>query len=333
MHPSTLLGTAQNQATASFLFRSLDMHSAEDQVALQRMSERLGAAAEILDGLGSFDEWLNGFVHGDTSSGEEAAQNAALFRTRFAEGDLLGPLSRLPRLCVEKSLMALFTMDDLPFDGASAIYKHIPVVFIARRFLPRMLFSLAHEIGHLVSHHFRDAIEEAVGDDFISVDRRVRPSVSRKRRTEQYAHAFASELLMPSQGVGLFLQTLRTRQSAPAEGLGDLEILILSRYYGVSFAVAAMRCEQLALIPAGAAHEFTAGLNKYGKSAEKKAAELGIMPRENTEFPSISPFLVEAAATKIAKGYLSIGRASELLGLSVGSLIDMHSGGGHSVSM
>ncbi|MDP9024464.1 MAG: ImmA/IrrE family metallo-endopeptidase [Candidatus Eremiobacteraeota bacterium] len=327
LHPSTLIGNSNSDTTDAFLFRSVDNASADDSIALRRMSERLSATAELLDDQQPYDDWLGVFRRGDTASGDEASQNAAIFRAQYADGDLLGPLSRLPEVCVNRLRLVLFTMDELPFDGASAIYRRIPIIFLSRRFPPRMLFSLAHELGHLVAHHYRNGAE----GDFISVDREVRSTTVRRRKAEQYAHAFASELLLPRQGVGLFFQALRKRQSAAAEGIGDLEVLILSRYYNVSFAVAAMRCEQLELIPAGAAREFASQMNQHRSSAEKTAMKLGIMPREELVFPPISPFLVELAATKISEGRLSIGRASELLGLSVGQLIDLHSGGGHFV--
>src|ERR1700726_4590197 len=38
-------------------------------------------------------------------------------------------------------------------DGASAYFDGVPFAFVSARFPPRMLFTLAHECGHLIAHH------------------------------------------------------------------------------------------------------------------------------------------------------------------------------------
>jgi Zn-dependent peptidase ImmA (M78 family) len=329
VNPAVLITDAADDALTGLLFRSLGDVAERDALALRRMSDAISAASELLADAPPLDKWLAVFRRGDTASGDEASQNAAIFRTLFADGDLLGPISSLPQICIQKLRLVLFTMDDLPFDGASAVYHHIPVVFLSRRFLPRMLFTLAHEVGHLVAHHYSPDVQPA----FVSLDREVRTTPTRRRRAEQYAHAFSSELLLPRQGVGLFLKRLRERQSARVEGIGDLEILILSRYYNVSFSVAAMRCEQLELVPAGAAREFTAQMNARRGSAEKRADAAGLPAREALDFPKVSSFLIDIASSKIAAEELSVGRASALLGLPIPYLIDRNSGDSHSVSL
>src|SRR5437773_1846425 len=86
------------------------------------------------------------------------------------------------------------------------------------------LESLAQEVGHILSHH--DATQSfAVYDEERAEDAELTTS---HKTDESFAHAFASCLLMPSAGVGIALQKIRSvhriREDSP---VGDIEILLL----------------------------------------------------------------------------------------------------------
>jgi Zn-dependent peptidase ImmA (M78 family) len=210
----------------------------------------------------------------------------------------------------------LFVIDMRDVDGASAYFDGRPFIFISRRFPPRMLFTLAHELGHLIAHHDPSG-EFAVIDDQED-EAELRPAGG---LDEAYVHAFASALLMPRASVGIALKKIRELTKSTANELGDIEILYLARIFAVSFAAAARRCEDLALLPRGGAASLNEALIKQFGSAEKRAERLKLSPRPRIDFPAVPATLLRSAVEKIRSGELSIGRASAILSMPIADLL------------
>src|SRR5262249_5567392 len=102
---------------------------------------------------------------------------------------------------------------------------------------------------------------------------------------------------------------------------GDLEISLLARIYGVSFYVAARRCEDLGLLPRGGAASLEHALRKKFGSAEKRGDMAQLPMRPEIVFQNVTEPLLVSAMEKIRSGDLSIGKASEALGISVIDLL------------
>ncbi|MGI8568647.1 MAG: ImmA/IrrE family metallo-endopeptidase [Methylocella sp.] len=68
-----------------------------------------------------------------------------------------------------------------------------------------MLFTLAHECGHLVAHH-NPTESFAVIDETTDEEG---PSNPKRTNEERYANAFASALLMPRASVGIARKKVR----------------------------------------------------------------------------------------------------------------------------
>ena len=81
----------------------------------------------------------------------------------------------LPKVAASAMGILVFVIRNSKIDGASAFIEGLPFVFVSERFAPRMLFTLAHEIGHLVAHHDPSA-------SFAIVDS-PRPSISANSET------------------------------------------------------------------------------------------------------------------------------------------------------
>src|SRR5205807_1927125 len=134
----------------------------------------------------------------------------------------------------------LFVVNTAGVDGASAYLDGMPFIFISARFLPRMLFTLAHELGHLAAHHDPSQSFAVIDEEEDDAELRAHGGIE-----EAYAHAFASALLMPRAGVGIALKKVREVAKSSGNELGDVEILYFARIFGVSFLAAARRCEDL----------------------------------------------------------------------------------------
>jgi Zn-dependent peptidase ImmA (M78 family)/DNA-binding Xre family transcriptional regulator len=245
----------------------------------------------------------------DYANAERAARQ---FRDTFFDKDNHSPFGSLPKVCIEKLGVLLFVSRESDFEGASTVLGGYPFIFIAARsFEPRMLFTLAHEIGHLVANKCTE--NHSVIDMKSDIE-----NWSEKSGEEAFADAFASCLLMPSEGVGLTLKKIREFIRQGDVGVvGDVEILYLARIYNVSFMAAAIRCERLGLIPPGAAFALNEIICKQHVSPEQRANTLGLPPRAKIAFPELSKKLLGEVTERIHAGHISIGRASSLLGVSI----------------
>ena len=311
---SDLSPDTEKERAAALLFRRAPISgNPVDYASIANLSRRMARSFDLLEGIsGSGPHWLKYFKHGSNTY-NEAQENATLFRRVFFNDNQYNPLLSLPKIAVERMQIMVFVVNSNGFDGASAYFEAIPFIFVSARYQARMLFTLAHEIGHLIAHHDPN-VSYAIIDE--NMDRQSNAV------EEQYANAFASALLMPSAGVATVLKKVREKAGTTDQpAIGDIEISYLARIYGVSFPAAARRCEDLGLI----AHGGGASLNEYLKknfgSAEKRADDAGLPPRPQIDFPPVPHPLLRSAVERIKAGELSVGRAATVLGVSIGDLL------------
>jgi hypothetical protein len=109
---------------------------------------------------------------------------------------------------------------------------------------------------------------------------------------EYFADAFARELLVPSQGLGIAVQETRKQLKVAGGPIGDIELLYLSRIFGVSFLVIAKRCEEATLLPKrGAVALYRVLVEEFG-GPEERADMLKLPPRRDIEIPSV-PYSIQ----------------------------------------
>jgi transcriptional regulator with XRE-family HTH domain len=305
---------------AEFLFRQ-KMHKAEGEESLvvSRLSRFISHSFDFLPAENVAPSWLRSFGVQKVNY-NEAENLARIFRDRFYDGDQVGPLLALPKIAAEKLNILLLVVPEQDVDGASAVISGHVFVFVSPRFPGRMLFTLAHEIGHCVAHHNADS-EYAIFDGADQVGK-LKKAV---KDQESFADTFASCVLMPAGGVAVALRKIREATKTSVDGpVGDIHILYLSRIFGVSFEVAARRCEQLELLPSGGAYSLYKKLKDEFGSPEKRAAAVGLPPRPQIEFPRVPLQLLTAAIERVKRGEMSVGRASNYLSLSVADLLKAH---------
>ncbi|HLX93887.1 MAG TPA: XRE family transcriptional regulator [Puia sp.] len=295
----------------SILFRK-SYQKKSFQYKVDKIAYLIGNAFLILEGE-SFEAVLPEQLPRVENTYSNARLLAGKFREFYCDGDFIEPLLHLPRIIAEDFKWMLFVTDlGNDTDGASAVVNKIPFIFVASRFEPRMLFTLAHELAHIIAHHGSQ-------EDFITIDSEI--EVGRNRtKDEAFANAFASELLMPEEGVGFTLKSIRKSLNRSGD-LSDMDLIYLSRIYGVSFDVAAKRCEDLRLLPSGGAISLSEEIRKDFGNAEKRAKGLNIKERPKPYFPKVSPILLDAAIRKIHVGKMSIGKVSEVLSIPMAEIL------------
>ncbi|MBS0429939.1 MAG: ImmA/IrrE family metallo-endopeptidase [Proteobacteria bacterium] len=293
------------------LFRqTLDQRAVEVSSHVDVLSGQVRDALAIARGMPSNLNWLEAF-NGLEAKYEAAEIYAQRFRETFAALDDKEPFQHLSQALNELGVFVLFSRDS-SIEGVSAIVDGYALMILgARRFKPRLLFTMGHELGHLVAHHDKKG-------GYAHLDQVVDIDESHGRSEERFADAFASALLLPRAGVLLTIQALREQFSIRGP-LGDFEICWLAHIYGASFEVAAKRCEDMKLIPSRGARAFYQKILESHKNPEQWAQELGIPERPDIPV-SPSTALLRAAALKVKAGEISVGRAAELLNVPVSSL-------------
>ena len=240
--------TSENEKyeNLNFLFRK-SFHDKRGDALANRFSHLVGNSFEIMEEQHIDYSLLRSMMGARENSYENAFRLANQFRYIMGDEKGLSPLVNLPQIVTEKLNCILYVTDlGKDIDGASAVVEGIPFIFLSPRFKPRMLFTLAHELGHILNHH-------SLESDFALYDSNLNAMSRTTNLDESFANAFASNLLLPETGVGVALKKIGDIFKIKNEHLGDIEILYLSRIYGVSFEVAAMRCEDLTLLPQGGA--------------------------------------------------------------------------------
>jgi Zn-dependent peptidase ImmA (M78 family) len=306
--PST---KAKNAATV--LFRTANQSDAAKSFAfINLISLRIGYSLDLL-GPSPKLLWRNELAIAEHDA-DSAEQAAITFRRLFLDDDQFTPLLNLPHIIVEKMHILLFVIKAKEFDGVSAIVEGQPFIFLSQRFNARMLFTLAHEVGHIIAtpsdHH-----------EFAVLDKSGSRRPGKQSTHELFAHRFASALLLPRAGVVSALARIRELSTSSSEQIGDIEILLVARFFGVSFAVAGNRFEQLGLLPRGATAQIESELRRVHHGPEQRAREAGLPERNEARFPIVAEPLLRAAIEKIRAGEVSLGRAAAVLGLSSTDLV------------
>jgi len=302
---------------AEMLFRSAFAagDGVPDEVRMKLSSRVSDPISMLARRVSSQPSWRSRFVAGRANT--EA--NASAFRELFCNNDQLSPLIRLPQIAERELGILILVIKSNSVDGASGYLNGVPFALVsARSFTPRMLFTLAHEVGHILLHH-DPANPSAIIDE--NIDR------YNGNEQEREANDFASALLLPAQAVGIALKTVRSVLGVKDDELGDLEISFLANVFGVSVATAALRCEKLGLLPNGGAAALMYAVEDEFSSPEARAKLAGLPPRSEIKFPKVPLALLEATVEQIRAGDVSLGRAASSLQISIAELMAANVGG------
>jgi Zn-dependent peptidase ImmA (M78 family) len=311
---SSLMERAPSEPIRMLFRQTLDQReSVEGYSPVDVLSSQVRDAITLARGFAPNLGWLDLF-EGLVPTQDAAPAFAEMFRRAFGKLDDLEPFPHLPQVAADMGVLLLFSRDPT-VEGVSAIVDGYAVVVIgARTFKPRMLFTIAHEMGHLVAHH------DSRSAGYAHLDKAADWSRAPRRTEEKFADAFASALLLPEHGVLTALKAVREQLGISQRPLGAIEIAWIAHLFHVSFEVAARRFETLGLLQQSGARAFYQRLEDDFKNPEKFAASIDIPPRPDLVIET-SQALVQSAAAKVRAGELSLGRAAELLNVPISTLV------------
>lgn len=294
------------------LFRNVRASSDDYDITVERISIFVEASLEILPKRDALPAWLNSFPNEDKTYAA-ADRLSKIARALLDPDDVDGPITGLGEYLGNLDGLIVSKLGFSRYEGVSLIAGNYCFIFVSPRFSGRMLFTLGHEFGHLVSDH--------TGGQFARFEKAKQiGSFGEGSRVEGFVDAFASCLLIPDTGLGKFLAFAREHLDLTTESITDRDILLIARFFGVSFEVAGLRLENLGLLKSGVTFSLADYLRKEFKSAEKRADLLEISPREPILIPTISPQLSRPLLTALRNGDASVGWASNNFGFSIGEI-------------
>ncbi|MXP09717.1 ImmA/IrrE family metallo-endopeptidase [Pseudoblastomonas halimionae] len=294
------------------LFRSARDSSAEYDITVERIALFVKASLELLPERTSPPRWLGGFQN-EQRTYPAADRSSKVARLLIDPANVDGPLADLGMKLNQLEGLIVSPIEHTRYEGVSLIAGNYCFIFVSPRFSGRMLFTLGHEFGHIVTDH--------VDGEFAKFERsRDIGSFGKSRKSEAFVDAFSSCLLLPDTGVGKFLAFLADQKIMVEGKITDREILYIARFFGVSFDVAGLRLEALGLIPEGLTFSLSRYLREEFGSPEKRADILNISPRQKVPIPRIPSLLSDAILRAVNTGETSIGWVSNSFGYSIGEI-------------
>jgi len=240
-------------------------------------------------------------------SNRAAEQLAIAFRSALNLNSV-EPLIRLPLIIEAAFNIFLFPKSTGPFSGGCALVDGCAFLFLSKDLEPHhQLLVCAHELAHLLLIASRGSEEPLAVLDPNAKAQAARTPI------EYFADAFALQLLVPEEGLSRAASLVRSLVKASAHSIGDVELLYLSRIFGVSFLAIGKRCERAGMLPRGGAAALDNFLTLEFGDAERRAEDLDLPPRPTINIPNV-PAPIEAATVQLIRNReLSIEEASAAL--------------------
>lgn len=239
---------------------------------------------------------------------------AAACRSRLGL-ESFDPLFRLAELINELSI-PVFPAKLSAVKSARLILGSSPCIFIADDLLFDQLYLCAFELGALLANK-----GWARRRPYLRATSRLDSDFRSLRGIDLFARDFAFELLLPASGVGVSLKKLRQLLNIKNKAVGDIELICLARIFGVSFEVAALRCQKLGLLPPGGAASMARFIRENFQSAEARAQSLNLPDHPKITFPLIPDLLQNSLTQAVGDGALSAEEASLALSVPAGELL------------
>jgi Zn-dependent peptidase ImmA (M78 family) len=238
-------------------------------------------------------------------------------RVSLLSNDYGRPLLDLAYLIADRYNIYII-VKDIGADGVSAIIDEYAYIVISPRFGPRMLFTLAHELAHHILRHHENGLIIDFSHDHLY-------SKGGESRSERAANEFASNLLMPASSFARKIIEVKGQNEHKGTLIGDFDILLTSFHFGVSFEVAALRCEKLGLLPSGSARSMYEVVKKEFRSPELRGKASGAYRDDQPIFPlAASNNVLYSLFKAIDEGEISASKAASMIGISLEMLLDVH---------
>lgn len=197
-----------------------------------------------------------------------------------------------------EDVLGIFTFlvgnQNIRFDGASFVLdeKHAFICLGVSR-IPRMRFTLAHELAHIINHRAGASLDRTLYD--------------RRTFQEYFSNAFAAEFLMPEKATRSWWLNTSADQNALDRALQ------MASHFGVTLDAMVVRLENLNLVPQGIRKDLKKYMRENAISVKKYAKEKS-MAVSREEYWNPLPALYETMCVELyRREEISEGKLTELL--------------------
>jgi hypothetical protein len=222
-----------------------------------------------------------------------ASELAKKVRSSFTV-DETDPLLDLPELLYRQLGIIVLPINSKHIAGGSVSIDGDSFIFVSVVDDSQILFECARQLFQILGAPPADPHTR------VSVDSVKRLNSRSKSPREHIADEFSRNLLLPSMGVGRALKSVREALKITDLALGDVDLLFLSRIFGVRFIDAAKRCERLHLLPRGGAITLINYMNENFGGPDARARQLDLPARFIPDTPII-PYPIQETASDLLK--------------------------------
>jgi hypothetical protein len=228
-------------------------------------------------------------------------------RQRLDVGDV-DPLFDLPTRVPARLAILVFPTDTAAVTSACAVFEGHRFLFVSTRLGSDQLFQCARALGTVFALSAR-----CNGEDFAFVET-CPPTAHGIGPRAYFTMNFARHLLIPTNGLGVSLKTIRELLNVRRREIGDIELLYAAQIFGVSFADMARRCERARLLPPGGARSIELFITEKFGSPEHRAKQLELPVRPHVAIPAIPSILLPVLRRQIQERVVSLAHSALALG-------------------
>lgn len=228
-----------------------------------------------------------------------AKQLASFTRIQLGYGDK-APAKDLKTRLEDIGIITFLVDRPAQFDGASCVFEDpdaksdkYAFICVGKSRIPRMRFTLAHELAHVLNHKANAYLDRTLYD--------------KKTFQEFFANHFAAEFLMPEAAIRERWQNTGSTKETLDRGLQ------LAAHFGVTLDAIAVRLEALGLVEQGTRNKVKAYFKDIGGGPDKmKKSRMQSFPKE--EYWHELPMVYETMCVELfRREEISEARLGELL--------------------
>lgn len=266
----------------------------------------------ILKEAGSNERNIQIEMKASTENLRSIDDTSLVVRSLFHLEEEIGPIRDISKVISDSKLAHVIKLRGFGVDGACVSIDGVNFIFVSAQYAPRMRFTVAHELAHIIFGHCRSRpiIDENIFNDDAGI-----------ADDERLANTFASCLLMPVLGVTRFIAGFKQIFDQKNDSISSVEVAYIARFFGASFEAAGNRLEQIRIVDRGVTTSILSEIRKNFESAEAYMRSLPVKERYD-EVPVLSPALKQFVRAKIEDGQYSVSRVANIFGYTVNEVYE-----------
>lgn len=234
---------------------------------------------------------------------QKSAMTLAHLMRKILDCDEIEPLYDLPTQLSLKLNFRIFPMEFEFLNYVLVFINHEIYLFIPSQNTERgttVLDYCGEALGRCFSYS-----EKTMSRDYCFFDCGLKQNKIAQSKIEFFSTRFSRDLLVTETALTQALLQVKKSLNANMNNIGDIEILYLSRIFGVGFLTIAKVCEDLKLLPTGSAITLLSFLENNFGSPEVRAEKAGLPDPVQIKVPVMPLQLIEQVSRGLSSSDIS----------------------------